>query len=407
MLRVTSSAQHYYLDPYARELEVIVTRCVERDTGSWVELDRTIFFPTGGGQPHDRGRLGERAVLDVQKRGGQIEHLLDAPIEVGTPLCATLDWTRRFDHMQQHTGQHLLSAIAQDGFGWPTMAFHLGEQSCTVDLDVPAMGDAERLELEARVNRAIREARPLRARELSRVEFDELEVRTRGLPDEVTDSIRLIEIEGIDLNTCGGTHLRNTSELNALKLLHTEKIRGQTRLHFLAGGRVLERCERQLQRERTLNDLLKAGPEDHAELIRRAQASTKQSRRVVNALLDEVAANTAATLVSSDAPILVHHHELGDTSRDFLPKLLRELQARDVNRPVFLTARDEGPGEHGSFSLSASPQFVDAVRSLVLESLDAKGGGRPGHLQGKAASLDAHHRSALVTRLLDAIARAE
>jgi alanyl-tRNA synthetase len=199
----------------------------------------------------------------------------------------------------------------------------------------------------------------------------------------------------------------NTAELSGIKLLHTEKIRGQTRLHFIAGQRLFELAEGQLRRERALNDLLKAGPEDHAELISRAQTNAKLSRRVISSLLDEVAASTAARLFASDAPLLVHHHELGQTSREFLQKLQRALRELDPTRPLLLTGRDEGGAPGGTFSLSATPDFVDAVRSSVLEHLDAKGGGRPGQLQGKAARLDQQARNALATHLLNTIAKAD
>ncbi len=226
----------YEREPGRREAEAEVVAAGEQGGRPFVVLSDTLFYPEGGGQPADRGTIAGVAVLDVQRAGGTIRHLLERPIAPGSVRLA-LDWERRFDHMQQHTAQHLLSALAEDRFGWKTTAFHLGPAVSDIELAVPALAEETREALEEAVAAEIRAARPVRPRRVTREEFERLEaVRTRGLPDGHAGEVRLVEIEGVDLNTCGGTHLASTAEIEALHLLASEPMRGGTRLHFAAGA---------------------------------------------------------------------------------------------------------------------------------------------------------------------------
>ena len=172
----------------------------------------------------------------MQKTDGAIRHVLASPVAPG-PADLRLDWERRFDHMQQHTGQHLLSAVAQDRFGWATTAFHLGPDVSDVELAAPSLPAADLARLEEAVAAEIRAARAVVPRRVPLEEFRALPVRSRGLPEGFTGDVRLVEIAGVDLNTCGGTHLSNTAEIELVALLGTEALRGGTRVFFAAGGR--------------------------------------------------------------------------------------------------------------------------------------------------------------------------
>ena len=202
----------YEREPYRTALDASILE-VKGDAGRlYAVLDDTILFPEGGGQPPDHGFLNEVEVLDVQKADGEIRHYVAARVAPG-PVRVRLDWDRRFDHMQQHTGQHLLSAIAQDGFGWPTTAFHLGPEVCDVELEARSLSPADLTALEDAVATQIRAARSVLPRRVTLDEFRALNVRTRGLPEDHAGDVRLVEIEGVDLNTCGGTHLSSTAEI--------------------------------------------------------------------------------------------------------------------------------------------------------------------------------------------------
>ena len=250
----------YEREPYRTSLETRVVASGADAGRPWAVLEDTILYPEGGGQPSDRGTLNGVAVLDVQKREGAIRHTLAAPVAEG-PADIVLDWERRFDHMQQHTGQHLLSAVAQDRFAWETTAFHLGPDVSDVELAAPSLSPKDLARLEEAVAAEIRAARPVVPRRVSLEEFRTLPVRTRGLPEGFTGDVRLVEIAGVDLNTCGGTHLANTAEIETIPLLWAESLRGGTRVFFAAGGRARRRLRRHEDRNAALRAALGASDE--------------------------------------------------------------------------------------------------------------------------------------------------
>jgi Ser-tRNA(Ala) deacylase AlaX len=204
-------------EPFRRELITEVVRAGTENGHPYVVLADTICYPEGGGQPADRGRIAGIEIADVRTVDGEVRHFLAGPPPAGQ-VTIELDWERRFDHMQQHTGQHLLTAIAHERFGWATTAFHLGANVSDVELDASSLAAEGLQALEEAVATEIRAGRTVIARRVSPEEYASLPVRTRGLPEGHQGAIRLVEIAGIDLNTCGGTHLRSTAEVEGLKL---------------------------------------------------------------------------------------------------------------------------------------------------------------------------------------------
>ena len=207
----------YERDPWLRELDVEVLETGVEAGRAWARLSDTVLFPEGGGQPADGGWLGEVPVDDVQRREGEVVHYLASAVAPG-PGTLRLDWTRRFDHMQQHTAQHLLSALAADRFGWETTSFHLGEVTSDVELAVAALPPAGLAELEEAIAAEVRAARPVSTRRVPPEALPGLAVRSRGLPAGHVGDVRLVEIAGLDLNTCGGTHLASTAEIECVAL---------------------------------------------------------------------------------------------------------------------------------------------------------------------------------------------
>ena len=366
----------YERDPYATTLQVRVLQRGEQDGAEWVVFDDTILYPEGGGQPADRGCFEGVAVLDVQKVDGVVRHTLAGRLPAASGTLE-LDWSRRYDHMQQHTSQHLLTAIAADRFGWHTTSFHLGERRCDIELDAPIQElSAARLErLEQEVAAAVRQALAVRARSVAREEFERLPVRTRGLPAGHTGDVRLIEIEGLDLCSCGGTHLRSTAEIEAVVLLDTEPMRGGTRLYWLAGGRV-----RALLRER---ERLAAGLRAAlGERLARLQAAERRSRWLERQLAEV----TAERLAEGAEPFVEAHFE--GFGMAFLQGVARALLQSRPDRVALLTGGETG-GE-AVFVLAAggdSGADARALGSLLAQALDGRGGGSKELFQGKVASL--------------------
>ncbi len=351
-------------------------------------LDDTVLYPEGGGQPADHGTLGGVRVLDV--RPGLL-HVLEAPVALG-PAEVVVDAARRFDHMQQHTGQHLLTAVAQDRFGWATTSFHLHEGElarCDVELDAPGI-DLEALS--ASVNAEIRAARPVRVREVGPGDLDALGVRTRGLPEGHEGPVRLVEIDGLDVNTCGGTHCASTAELQAVQLLGAEAIRGGTRLHFVVGGRVMARLRAAEAALARAGSIVSRGlfdvPDGVAQLFEQARAAGK----ALAATQAELADALGAELARQPGPVRVLHRDEGDAA--FLNRVATAALRDAPGAVLLLTA---GQAE-GAFLAAGPPARLEAVREALLSALEARGGGKPGRLQGKAARLAGRDAAAAILR---------
>ncbi len=398
-MAVMSQLPAYERDPYLCDLATeVVTAGVDGERPYAVLAD-TVCYPEGGGQPADRGQLGAVEVVDVQRVAGEIRHYLKASAAFG-PVAVRLDWERRFDHMQQHTGQHVLTAVAQDRFGWPTTAFHLGEETCDVELDVGRLDQGRLDALEAAVNAEVRAARPVTSRRVTRQDYEALSVRTRGLPVGHTGDVRLVEIAGIDLNTCGGTHVRTTAEIGGVKLLGTEPMRGGTRVFFVAGGRALHRLGDHERRCAALRALLGAPDAELVEVARGKLEELRHQEKRLRALADELAAATATALAAGDAALVEAHFD--DRALPFLQHLARELVAAAPAKVALLTAV---AGADACFVLAAGDAVALDVQALgreIATALGGRGGGSGKLFQGKAGSLEG--RAAAIEIIRQALA---
>lgn len=226
----------YYEDPYLTHFRTTMRRA-EKVGDRWrVYLEESAFYPESGGQPADRGTLDGAVVLDVQEDGtGDYYHVVDREL-TATEMSGEIDFERRFDHMQQHSGQHLLSAAAVRIGSWKTVSFHLGDGYATIDLETLEISPDQQRELEDLVNRVVWENRTV-----TTGFHDREEIRRIGLrkPTEREENIRVVQVDDFDASACGGTHVRRTGEVGLVKILKTEKIRGLTRVHFVCGGQAL------------------------------------------------------------------------------------------------------------------------------------------------------------------------
>jgi alanyl-tRNA synthetase len=257
----------YYDDSYLTDFTAAV---VDRaDGGHRIYLDRTAFYPTSGGQLSDTGRLGGIEVLDVVDEDERIAHLLAAPLD-GDRVEGRVDWPRRFDHMQQHTGQHLLSAVVAERFGWPTVSVHFGDDASTLDLDVESITPEQIAAVETRANEIIWEGRPII------VSFERAE-DAAGLRKASTrgGTLRVVSIRDLDRSACGGTHVRTTSEIGPLLIRKVERVRKQVRLEFLCGGRALGRARADQELLARLAVTLSAAPDELPRLIEAQRAELK------------------------------------------------------------------------------------------------------------------------------------
>ncbi len=413
-----SQIRAYEREPYRQDLEVEVIAAGDDRDRPWAELDDTVLYPEGGGQPADRGRLeavasSRRAgveVIDVQRVGDALRHYLDAPAALG-PATLCLDWDRRFDHMQQHTAQHLLTAIAADRFGWQTTSFHLQagpDNTCAIGLDAPALAAADLAALEAAVAEEVRAGRAVTGRRVEPdslssaplpVDVDGLTVRSRGLPAGHTGSVRLVEIAGLDLNTCGGTHLASTAEIECLKLLGAEPKRGGCLLRWIAGGRVRRRLGAWETRGAELRRLLGAGDDELARVAALKLDQLKDTHRRQRTLEGRLAEAVAESLAAASELVVEAHFEDGDMA--LLQPIARRFATSAHPGLALLTAAG---GQGAFFVVAAGGGCQLDLRSAggrVAEALGGRGGGSGSIFQGKAESLSG--RAAALVALADQI----
>ncbi len=359
-------AKLYYSQPWLRELDTRITSQREVEGKYLVVLAETIFYPTAGGQPHDLGTINGIPILDVFEEDGTVFHVLPEPLE-GSSAHGVLDWPRRLDHMQQHSGQHLLSAIFQDEYGYRTESFHLGAEYSSIDITTPDLTRQEQLAAEARANELILEDLPVFTYTLQPEEFGQ--VPLRKIPD-LPGPLRIVEIQGFDYSPCSGTHVGKTGQIGLLKILKAERYKGMTRVYFLCGGRALEDYRRKHEICSELVALL-AVPE--GEVVERVSADLerrKELEKLVEELQGELLELRARELVSrSEGPFFL---ELPEASIPEAQRLARAV----LNLTQALVVINLGERLVLAHNLPAGPNLGQLIKDQA-QPLGGRGGGSP------------------------------
>ena len=376
----------YYTDPYLTAFDARVLDVTTAEDGRRaVVLESTAFYPTSGGQPFDTGVLGSAKVVDVVDReDGAILHIVDGPIEVGPVhgidvVHGRIDWERRFDHMQQHTGQHVLSAAFDRLLHVGTVSFHLGAISSTIDLArETSPEEIERAETEA--NRIVWEDRPVSIRFADAEEAARLPLRKESVR---AGRLRLIDVEGFDLSACGGTHVARTGAIGLIAVSSWEKVRGGTRVEFVCGGRALV-GHRQLRDTVAASiRLLSVLPQELPGAIERLQNDGKDQRRRVKDLQTELGGHQAAALAAAA--------ESMGGSRVVIASLdgwdaagLKAIASAIIERPGHVAILVSSPPPASIVVARSADQHVDAGALLkqIVSRFGGKGGGRPELAQG-------------------------
>lgn len=370
----------YYTQPALTEFDAVVVRVTPEGDRWLAVLDRTAFFPTSGGQPFDTGTLDAARVLDVvDQADGSIAHVIDRPVEAGRTVRGRVDWARRFDHMQQHTGQHLLSAAFERVCGARTVGFHLGGAASTIDLDRD-LSARQVDDVEAEANRIIWENRTVTIRFVDAEEAAALPLR-RG--STRVGELRLIEIDDYDLSACGGTHLATTGAIGAMAITGAERYKGGMRVEFLCGGRAVAafRSSRRLAGE--LARQLSVSPPELPAAVARLQTEQKDLRKAMRLLQDRVALAEAARLAAA-APIVRGFAVVVEVLPALDAARLRTLASTIVaDRPsVVALFSDAGPALAVMARSDAAAVDVSAVLRCLHEEFGGRGGGTVELAQG-------------------------
>ncbi len=379
----------YYDDAFEKEFTARVMHCevLPPDVNSGITgtvwgliLDRTTFYPTSGGQPHDLGKIGDANVLDVRDEGDEILHLVDRKPS-DPDVNGRINWPRRFDHMQQHTGQHLLSAMFQERFGLPTVSFHLGAEISTIDLRGPEPS-AEFLEgAERAANQIIFEDRPVNVRYGTADQLSQLGVRKEV---ERSGILRAIEIEAADLQPCGGTHVKGTGQIGVILVRRCNKVRQDWRVEFVCGGRAERAARHDFQLLCRTAEKLSCAPEDLVSAATRALADRDANFKNVRALQERLAKAEAALALQTTPPGLhglrIISHVFQDIPADYLGFFATEIAKFEKTIALLSTVEDG----HLLFAQHPSAgKDMTALLQHVFEKVEGKGGGTRDFARGR------------------------
>lgn len=374
----------YYRDAILREFTARIQARQQTERGPAVRLDQTAFYPSSGGQPHDTGTLDGIPVLDVwETEDGLVWHLLERALQA-EEVKGEIDWSRRFDHMQQHTGQHLLSAAFVYQLDAQTVGFHLGHDVTTIDLDKAGLTWEQAFQVEDQVNEVIWQNRPVGVHFVSPQEIGKIPLRK---PPQVSGTIRVIWIEGYDASACGGTHCKTTGEVGLVKIIRLESYKGGTRVAFLCGERALRDYRRAQQILLGTSAELSVGQDELQEAVTRLQGELKDTRKAFNKTQAELIAYQAERLwdsvpeVNGVRRILAHWRERSFAEARMFASLLRQ-------RPhtLLLLAVSEDDSLRLVCACSDDLTGLDAAAILqsAADSLGGRGGGSPTMAQGGA-----------------------
>jgi alanyl-tRNA synthetase len=364
----------YYADPLLREFTARVLSCEETKGGFAVVLDATAFYPEGGGQPADHGTLGAVSVLDVHEKDGEIVHLCDGGFEPGETVRGVIDWARRFDHMQQHSGEHICSGLICARFGCDNVGFHMGADIVTIDFNAD-IAWADLMEIERRANQYIYEDHPIDINFYRGAALDAVEYRSKKPLD---GDVRIVAFPGADCCACCGTHVARSGQVGVVKFLSCQKFREGVRIELLCGARAYRYLSATWEQNLRVAQSLSAKPTESARAVERMEAELGALKLRAARLEGEVFAAVAA-----------RHANAGDVllfEEDMSPESVRKLCDAVMNAcggrcAVFA-------GADGAWKYAVG-QVDGDLRALVKEmnaALNGRGGGKPNFAQGRVSA---------------------
>jgi alanyl-tRNA synthetase len=385
----------YYTDCFLREFEARILRSEAVPNGFKVYLDRTAFYPTSGGQPTDFGTIAGIQVLEALDEGDEIAHLLRQAPE-GESVSGKIAWVRRFDHMQQHTGQHILSAAFERSGDYKTVSFHLGEESSTIDLDSDRLGSRQLEEAEDTANQVVFENRPVRISFQPSGEASRLDLRK---PTSREGEVRLVEVEGFDLSACGGTHVNRTGAVGLILVRKVERMKGLTRVEFVCGGRAHRQARQDFRVLSEAARLFSAALETVPELIAKQSQELREGLRGREKLLERLAEYQARELWQA-APVVEGRRvvrQVFPAEESAQAKLLAHALAKLPCAVALLGVK----GQPSKLFFAQTPGGTSEMSSVLKQTVmkfGGKGGGGRDFAQGGGLE---------VSRLEEALAYAE
>ncbi len=374
----------YYAQPNCKRFTTQIIKNVQDEDGEpYIVLNQTAFYPTGGGQPHDTGTINDVEVIDVVEMNEEIRHYLAEPLEPTEQVDCVINWERRFDHMQQHAGQHILSAAFVELFDFPTVSFHLGKSLVSIDVKTSDVSDEQLNAVENLANHMILENHPI---EVKWVTENDLAAYLLRKKIQAENEIRLVIIPNFDYNGCGGTHPESTGQVSALKILSTEKHRGHTRVYFVCGKRVLQQLHTKTAVVKEASQLLSAPEEEINQAI--------EKLRSTNHSLEKSLREAEETILQFEASELINTQKDSFISATFeshsiqqLQKLARFIVAKADDAIVLLVAKNEEKLQFVVAKGNLVNASMKTISAAVLPEINGKGGGNDTFVQGGGDAL--------------------
>ncbi|HJC43066.1 MAG TPA: hypothetical protein H9756_05200 [Candidatus Mediterraneibacter gallistercoris] len=390
----------FYQDSHLTEFEAKVLSCepVNPDilpghSGEYAaELDRTAFFPEGGGQYADTGVLGGVRVTDVQEKDGRILHLLEGPLEPGTCVSGRIDWEERFMKMQQHSGEHIVSGLVHSAFGYNNVGFHLGSEDCTMDFD-GELSKEQLVHIEQEANRAVWKNLKIQALYPSAEELARMEYRSKI---EIEGQVRIIVVPGYDVCACCAPHVSYTGEIGLIKLTHVQRYKGGARVTMLCGVRALQDYEVKQEQAGEISALLCAKENEIAESVRHLRDEADNLKYELGEKEKKLIAVKAEMIPKDGKPVCIFTEDIEGDSMRLLMNLV--LEAGHNVCAVFHGNDSEGY----RYVIGSRTQNM---RELVKEfnaAFDGRGGGKPEMVQGTARGCESEMKTWILRKAEEA-----
>lgn len=359
----------YDLDPYRREFDAKVISCTQAGNGYAVVLDQTAFYPEGGGQPADHGTLNEAYVSDVHEKEKQIIHTCDRPLKEGESVHGVIDWQRRFDHMQNHSGEHIVSGLIHRLYGHDNVGFHMGEV-IQIDFSGPITQE-QMMRVETEANRVVMNNTPVNAVFPDEQELKTIDYRSKK---ELSGVVRLIEIPGADLCACCGTHVKTAGEIGLIKLLSIQKHKKGVRIEMVSGMRALAYVQKAMSENHSISVMLSA-KELETSCAVEALLKASQARDVRIREVSEILLKYRLNEYPDDQDLIIDFED--DLERNVLRRHGNDLAEKAATAAVI-----SGSGSHWNYFIISRQTDLKARAKEINEALNGRGGGSKEMIQG-------------------------
>ncbi len=364
----------YYIDSHMRDFGARVLECRDQEKGWAIILDRSAFFPEGGGQPADTGIIGSVRVRDVQLEGDTIVHYTDRPLPAGETVICRIDWEQRLRRMQSHSGEHIVSGLVHKFFGFDNVGFHMGD-SITIDFNGELSWE-QLMQVETLANEAVRENMPVRCYFPEERELKKIEYRSKL---ELTEDVRLVEIEDIDICACCAPHVQHTGEIGIIKIIDSMRHRGGVRITLLFGMDALEDYRRKQENAAAVSMALSVKRDDIASAVKKVMEEQQRQKERIAELSMALAAAKAQAVEKTKGNICVFDNVLDEVASRELVNLL-------VEKCGGIAAVFNGDDESGyRYIIGSRHVNLRAAAREINAGINGKGGGSPEMIQGRAA----------------------